>query len=201
MGERKKPSSIRGRVERARKGYSKPMNPVPIIIGVVVVGVCGVGLFLAFKGEPASDAGEGGTGETPAAQAAAPASAGSVSRPRTPAPTPKEPKNAVYALTMRAKRDAKTAPDAALRVVEQALGKYPDYTPDMYHAMAMIVETKIQKSGGSSAPRELFREKLKYLRRAKVEIDAGKGWILDQRGSRTGNLDMSIKQAEMEANK
>lgn len=199
MGERKKPSSLRGRVDRARKGYSKPMNPVPIIIGVVVVAVCGVGLYLAFKGGPASDAGEGGTGETPVVQPAASAAAGSVSRP--PAPLPKDPKKAVYALTMRAKRDAKTAPDAAMRELEQALGKYQDYAPDIYFAMAMVVEAKIQKGGGNSAPRHLFGEKLKFLRRAKEAIDAGKEWVYDPIGNRTGNIEMSITQAEKEANK
>ena len=201
MGERKKPSSLRTRMDRARKGYSKPMNPVPIIIGVVVVGVCGVGLYVAFKGEPAPSAGEGGTGETSADQLATPEGAEVPSQPRAPAPLPKDPKKAVYSLTMRAKQNAKTAPDAAMRDLEQALVKYPEYLPDIYHAMAMIVEIKIQKSGGTNAPRELLREKLKFLRRAKEEIDAGKGWVADPIGNRTGNLIMSITQAEKEANK
>ena len=95
--------------------------------------------------------------------------------------------------------DARKDPDGAMATLKEALGKYPDYTPDIYHAMAMVTEKMIQRAGGKKAPKSLLKQKLDYLLKAKSELDAGKTWTFDPMHNRTSHLDMSIKQAEKEA--
>lgn len=198
MGEQKKPSSLRTRVDRARKSYGKPMKPLPIIIGLVFVIGCGVALYFAFRGEP-TPYGDKRKGtkppptETPTSEAAV--------RPPAPRPLPSDPRQAAYRIAGEAKQQAKLAPEAAMRKLEQALDQYPEYTPTLYRAMAMVVEQKIMKSGGSNAPRHLFEEKREHLLNAKAELDAGRKWAYDPIGNSTGNLEMSIERVEAEIRK
>ena len=51
--ERKKPSSLRTRVDRTRKTYRKKKNPVPMIIGAVVLLLFLVGMYV-FLGQSGS---------------------------------------------------------------------------------------------------------------------------------------------------
>ena len=65
----------------------------------------------------------------------------------------------------------------------------------------MCVEEKIQKAGGSNAPKSLLRKKLDYLLKAKEAIGGGNQWIQDPLNNKTGLLERRIEVAEREANK
>lgn len=115
-------------------------------------------------------------------------------------PKPRPPRDAVWALCQKARQLAKSDADAALGTLQSALGQYPQHKADVYFRMAMCVEEKIRKAG-AGAPRGLFQQKLDYLLKAKEAIDAGGKWMLDPYGAKTGNLGMSIMQAEKEASR
>jgi hypothetical protein len=86
-GDKKKPSSLRGRVDRARKTHERPVRPVPIVIGLAVIVVVGVVLALAFKKDgPAPSDGTTTQKPRPGAATAEPGTAGS-------APAAKEPED------------------------------------------------------------------------------------------------------------
>lgn len=196
MPEKKKPSSLRGRVERTRKVHSKPMNPVPIIIGIVFVVLAGIGLYIAFQGpstpykQPSSK-----TNEPPQPQPAVSAPAA----PRAPAKA-KTPRDGAWTICNEARSTLKTNPDGALRNLEQGLGQYPQYKADIYSGMAMCVEEKIKKAG-ANPPKSLRVEKLKYLRDAMAAIEGGGKWIEDPLGNKTSFLERRIEVAEGEANR
>ena len=101
-----------------------------------------------------------------------PPSTKAAARPPAPRPLPSDPRQAVFRIAAEAKQQAKLAPEAAMRRLEQALDQYPEYTPTLYHAMAMVIEQRIVKGGGSNAPRHLFEEKREHLLNAKAELDA-----------------------------
>ena len=191
MPEKKKPSSLRGRVERTRKVHSKPMNPVPIIIGIVFVVLAGIGLYIAFQGpstpykQPSSK-----TNEPPQPQPAVSAPAA----PRAPAKA-KTPREAAWYACEEARLASKTDPDAAIASLEPSIGKYPDYQADIYFRLAMCVDEKIKKAG-ANAPESLKKRKLDYLLDAKKAVGAGSKWMQDPYKSKSANLDMSIEQAK-----
>jgi hypothetical protein len=113
-------------------------------------------------------------------------------------PRPLSPRDYVFSLAMQAKQHAKDVdPDAALATLLEALGRWPDYDADVYHAMAMVIERKIRK-GLPNVPKSLLEEKLEYLLKAKSEIDAGNSWVYDPMHNRSSNLQMSIRQARKE---
>lgn len=194
MSEQKKPSSLRGRVERTRKVHSKPMNPAPIIIGIVFVLVAGIGLYIAFR-KPPTPYKQPNTNTAPQPQPA-------VSAPvAAPAPAkPKTPRDAAWTLCEEARSTKNANPDAALSSLEQGLGQYPQYKADIYSGMAMCVEEKIKKAG-ANPPNSLLREKLKYLREAMAAVEAGSEWLLDPLQNKTSYLQRRIEVAEGEANK
>ena len=197
MGEQKKPSSLRTRVDRARKAYDKPTKAGPIIIGAVFVIVCGVVLVFAFREPPASYSGRSTDSDEAPAPQPAPASESKPVKPKLSA----NPRQAVMQIVTDAKQTARKNADAAMKDLEQALAKYPQYTPTIYRGMGMVIEQKIVKSGGSNAPRRLLQQKLDYFLKAKDELDAGKEWAFDPIKNSTANLNSSIEQAEKEVNR
>jgi hypothetical protein len=195
MPEKKKPSSLRGRVDRARKVHSKPMNPTPIIIGVVFVVLAGIGLYVVWTPPTPYKQPSSTTSEPPQPQPVVSEPAA----PRAPA-KPKTPREAAWALCEEARLGRKSDPDGALSSLRQGLGQYPQYKADFYSGMAMCVEEKIKRAGGNPS-KSLRLEKLEYLREALAAVEAGSEWFQDPRKNKTGFLKRRIEVAEGEANK
>jgi hypothetical protein len=95
-------------------------------------------------------------------------------------PKPKPSRDTAWALCQKARQLRKSDADAALGMLQQALGQYPQYKVDIYHHMAMCVEEHI-RNAGVSATKSLLRQKLDYLLKAKEAIDAGGKGTLEAR--------------------
>lgn len=193
--ERKKPSSLRTRVDRARKTYAHKKNPVPIIIGAVFLVIFGVAMIVVLgkptprkiKPPSSTEVEETGTSTDGGAPVEPVAS------------KPKSLEDQVWNFTEQAKFQARNDADAALQKLKGKLGVWSNF-PDLHHAMAMIVETKIRKAGGDAGSvRRLSAEKLGYLEKAKEATDAGNKWAYDPNGDKTTKLGASIDQAKRDA--
>ncbi len=188
-----KPSSLRGRVDRARRTYQRKSNPTPLIIGAVVIVVLGGGMYFVLNTEPK--------------RTVAPSSGSQ--RKTEPRPGPSAPIKPVkkkpedagdLVFKARTKRKFGTRdPEAALKILEDGLEKWGD-VPDVHHEMAMAVNDMIPKARNDpEAVSRLRKEKLAHLEKAMELLESGKKWNVDPRGNRTGNLKTSIEQARLRA--
>jgi len=190
MGEdreqKKKASSLRGRVARSRQTYHRKSNPMPIIIGAVVLGVMGIAMYVFLGADekrytpPEADS----TTESGASKKAASTQPG------------RAPSKTLFELLHWARIDRKKAPDKALADLVAKESEYGDI-PDFQMAKAMTVDEKIGKAQGNAAKKILAEEKLRYLSKAQELLDDGKSWNKDPMGSKTGNLDTSLEQCRL----
>jgi len=189
MGEedKKKASSLRGRVARSRKTYNRKSNPMPLIIGVVVLGVMGVGLFVFLGGPEKKPDRPRDRNET--TQPAASTSTASTQPGRAP------PKS-LFELIHWARQDSLKDPDKALADLRAQESKYGEI-PDFQMAKAMAVDKKIGRAKGNAENKRLAEEKLRYLEKTQELLDAGKAWDNDPMKSRTGNLSQSLEQCRL----
>jgi hypothetical protein len=202
-GEKKKPSSLRTRVARSRQTYGRKKNPMPMVIGFVVLAIMGIGLYVFLGRTPPKkykppDTGGEAAGNTSGAAAPAASSSGP---PRREGTNPKQKAYYVcfYELDdVKAKR--KTA-EAAVSALKGALSAHPEYTPEIYFTMAMAIDKKIARTPDKSAQRPLYQQKLDYLKKAEEAANAGKKWANGIDAVRNSNLAKSIEQATIHANK
>jgi len=190
MGEgeqKKKASSLRGRVARSRKPYSRKANPMPLIIGVVVLTIMGIGLFVFLGGPEEKKRRPRDAAET--TQPATNTSTASTQPGRAP------PKN-LFELLYYARQDSLKNPDKALADLRAQESKYGD-VPDFQVALAMAVDKKIGRAKGNPEKKRFAEEKLRYLEKTQELLDAGKAWDNDPMKSRTGNLSQSLEQCKL----
>ena len=189
--ERKKPSSLRTRVERTRKTYHKKKNPVPMIVGAVVLLLFLVGMFV-FLPRSGSSTSRPGRSKRPR-----PADSDVGSTTSAPGqPVAREPQS-VSDLVFYAgdKRRRLNDPEGALSMLKANLSKWGD-APEVHCEMAYAVDAIIAKTRSDPAAlRRLKQEKLGHLKKAKALLDSGKRWSSDPLGNKTSNLDTSIEQA------
>ncbi|MHC4201410.1 MAG: hypothetical protein ACYSU0_15580 [Planctomycetota bacterium] len=190
--ERKKPSSLRTRVDRTRKTYQKTKNPVPMIIGGVVLLLFLVGLY-AFLGQSGSSSSKR---RPPKRRQPVESETGT----KSSAPlgfVAREPKNAFEFVSYASiKRRNDKDPEGALRMLKEGLSKWGD-VPDVHCEMAYAVDAIIAKTKNDPAAlRRLREEKLAHYKKALELVESGKSWDTDQAGNKTGNLKTSIEQAE-----
>jgi hypothetical protein len=196
--EKKKPSSLRARVDRARKTYGRKTNVMPAIMAVAFLVIFAIGLHVALSGGGKKRRAAPGGGERAAQPGArAPEGSGAQESGRPPAAA-SEPKS-VYEVVFYAKQKRRKDPDGALSMLQDGVRKFGE-APDLYHAMAMAVDEKMAKAGrGTARYRELAREKLAHLEKAMSLVESGKDWERDPLGNRTQNLRTSIEQARAAA--
>ena len=196
-GERKKPSSLRTRVDRTRRTYGRKSGPTGMIIAIVFMVLFLIGLYVALGTDsgtpPRRDTGHSSGTSSPEVV------------PVTAAPRPaaaRVPKNAFEVVFYASqKRKRQKDPDGALRMLREGLTKFGD-SPDIYSEMAMAVDAKMAKAGkGSAAYRQLAGEKLRHLEKAMEVINGGKGWEQDAMGNKTTQLQTRIEQARKAASK
>ncbi len=190
--ERKKPSSLRTRVDRTRKTYQKKKNPVPMIIGGVVLLLFLVGMFL-FLPKSGSSKRRPGRSEHPKA---AESDTGSTSSAPL-GPVAKDPKNAFELVSYASlKRRNDKDPEGALSMLKGGLAKWGD-VPDVHCEMAFAVDAIMAKTRNDPAAlRRLKQEKLDHYKKAQQLLQSGKSWDNDPMTSKTANLNTSIQQAE-----
>lgn len=185
-GEKKKNSSLRGRVARSRQTYARKSNPMPLVIGVVVLAIVGIGLYVFL-------------GTAPTKRHESPAASGTTET-ATDATSAAEPARAeadtLFKLLHWARIDRKDNPGKALADLCARESKYGD-VPDFQVAKAMTINEKIARAQGNAAKRALAEEKLRYLEKARELLDAGKAWDEDPIGSKTGNLGTSLEQCKL----
>lgn len=187
--ERKKPSSLRARVDRTRKTYQKKKNPVPMIVGAVVLLLFLVGMFVFLPKSGSS---------TSRPRRSKPATSDVGSTTSAPdQPVAREPKSASD-LVFHAgdKRRRLNDPEGALSMLKAKLSKWGD-VPEVHCEMAYAVDAIMAKTRNDPAAlRRLKQEKLGHLKKAKALLDSGKSWDSDKMGNKTSNLNTSIEQAE-----
>jgi len=186
-GEKKKASSLRGRVARSRKPYARKSNPMPMIIGLVVLALMGVGLFVFLGGPEEKKYKPPVGGDT---SSSAPAGTTASSQPVRP-----QPKN-LFEFLYYVGLDAKKDPDKALADLRANESKYGDF-PDFHVAKAMAVDRKIGRTGDNATNRNLAQEKLRCLEKAQELLDDGKAWDQDPIGSKSANLQTSLEQCRI----
>ncbi len=191
MGEggekKKKASSLRGRVARSRQTYSRKSNPMPLIIGLVVLTVMGAGLYVFFGGEAPKKHTKAGSN--------APAAGGNTSTTTSTQPA-RAPADSLFKLLYYARDDSKTNPDKALADLAAQESKYGGI-PDFQVAKAMAVDKKIGRAQGNAAKKGLAEEKLRYLEKAQELLDSGKAWDEDPMKTKTANLGTSLEQCKL----
>jgi len=187
-GKKKTASSLRGRVARSRQTYNRKSNPMPLIIGVVVLGVMGVGLFV-FLGGPEErqdrprDRDEATADSAPSTAPATP--------PRKVGKTPEEK---AHFLCFYAKKDAKNKKaDQALADLKKFVAGDSEYAAEIYFSMAMVIQEKIYAAKDKDAQRALYREKVGYLEKAMEAADGGSKWTYGNPQSRRSKLDENLK--------
>ena len=190
MGEaeqKKKASSLRGRVARSRKPYSRKSNPMPLIIGIVVLTIMVIGLFVFLGGPEEKQDRPRATSETTQTETSTVAAS---SQPGRAAP-----KN-LFELIYYARQDSMKNPDKALADLRAQESKYGEI-PDFQIAKAMAVDKKIGRAKGNAEKKGLAEEKLGYLEKAQELLDAGKAWDEDPMNTKTGNLATSLEQCRL----
>jgi len=187
MGEedKKKASSLRGRVARSRKTYNRKSSPMPLIIGVVVLAVMGVGLFVFLGGPEEKRDGTRNDSETTQGETSTAAAQ----------PARAAPKN-LFELIYWARKDSLKNPDKALADLSAQESKYGD-VPDFQMAKALAVGKKIDRAKGNAENKRFAEEKLRCLEKVQELLDAGKAWDDDPMKSRTGNLVQSLEQCRL----
>jgi hypothetical protein len=188
MGEggekKKKASSLRGRVARSRQTYSRKSNPMPLIVGLVVLAVMGAGLYFILGDSPP----KAGPNDKP--DVTTNTSSGNASA------QPARQVNTLYQLLHWARIDRADNPDKALADLAAQESKYGD-VPDFQVAKAMTVDKKIGRAQGNAAKKTLAEEKLRYLEKARELLDAGKAWDEDPMKTKTANLGTSLEQCRL----
>jgi hypothetical protein len=181
MGEEKKPSSLRKRIDRTRKAYEKKIRPTQIFVALVFVIIVAAVLAFAFRGKPA----EYGAGAGRSSSQSSEQGSGSAVAPNPPGPAPsapKTPEEAVDRLRYEAKELAKTDPDGAVAKLKASLGKWPEYDAELYCQM------------GYALPESRAAEKVEYYEKALGMIESGQGkFLYDPLKNRLQNLKRSIE--------
>lgn len=191
--ERKKPSSLRMRVDRARKTYGRKSSPVPMVVAGVFLVLFLIGMYVALGGS-------GGPSRTGTRDTATSTRPETVAPPvaSRPGPAATQPKNA-FQVVFYAKQKRRKDPDGALRMLKDGAAKFGN-TPELYQGMALAVDEKMVKAGkGSAAYKQLAGDKLQYLEKALALVEGGKGWEQDPLHNKTTNLNTSIQQARKAA--
>ena len=190
--ERKKPSSLRTRVDRTRKTYQKKKNPVPMIIGGVVLLLFLVGMYVFL--------GQSGSSSSKRRRPRPPKPAESETGSTSSAPlgfAAKEPNNAFELVSYASiKRRKDKDPEGALSMLKGGLAKWGD-VPDVHCEMAFAVDAIMAKTRNDPAAlRRLKQEKLDHYKKAQQLLLSGKSWDNDPTESKTANLNTSIEQAQ-----
>ena len=198
MGEGKKPSSLRTRVQRSRKVYAQKTHPMRIVVGALVLLAMGVGLWV-FVGKPERPKFKPVDGDdTGAVESTA---SGSSSSPSAAPfrPEGKTPKEKAHFLCFYAKQDAKQDPDKAVADLKKGLVANSGYSAEIYFTMAMALNEKIYKTKDKAAQKRLYREKVGYLEQAIDAADAGSKWTYGDAGFRRSKLDEIMEQSRKSA--
>ncbi|MHC5054939.1 MAG: hypothetical protein ACYTKD_09505 [Planctomycetota bacterium] len=185
-GEKKKASSLRGRVARSRKTYSRKSNPMPLVIGAAVLAVMGVGMYFVLGNSTPKRPRQPEVSTTTQPDAGAPAVS---SQPARQVDT-------LFKLLHWAREDSLKDPDKALSDLRAQESKYGSI-PDFQIGLAMAVDKKIGRAQGNAAKKGLAEEKLRYLEKTQELLDAGKSWDSDPMGTKSSNLKTSLEQCKL----
>jgi len=195
MGEEKKPSSLRTRIDRTRQSYERKGNPMPLIIGAGFMLVVGIVLYTVVFSTPPNPAKVPNQAPPQLLQPPANPNLGPASgRPAMP----KTDETAAYEFTEEAKTLGKTDPTKALEMLKGSLGKWPKYDAELYCAMGKVVgerETQLQ----GEALRQMWAEKAEYYQKALELIDAGGKFAYGKHEVRIANLKTVINVAKEKA--
>jgi hypothetical protein len=194
--EKKKASSLRGRVARSRQTYNRKSNSMPIIIGAVVLCGMGVGMyiFLGSEDKKYKPPGNGTESEEPANTSTSSSPAGPARK------IGKTPKQKATNLCFYAKQDAKAKKiDLALSDLTKGAAANADYAAEIYFTMAMVLNEKIYATKDKAAKQALYREKVGYLSKAIEASDDGSKWTYGKSADRRSKVDEIMTESKKSA--
>lgn len=197
MGDEKKPSSLRTRIDRTRMTYERKSNPAPIIVGAAFVLVLAIVLYMAAFSTP----------PVPIKQPNR-APRKELKQPDNPnygpasgrASMPKTDEQSVYEITENAKRIARDGNiPQAMDLLKGSLGKWPKYDAELYCSMAMCVgENELKLSG--AALQEMWAEKAGYYQKALDLVKQNNGkFAYGKHSVRITNLKMVLGVSKQKA--